>query len=44
MTQDLYTNYMSKPITSKGKVLKGLIRRRDAEWDLFYKGIYTLNG
>lgn len=44
LTEQLYTNYMSKPITQKGTVLKGLIRRREAEWDLFYKGIYHNNG
>lgn len=42
-TQALYDNYMSKPITSNGKTSNGLIRRRKAEWDLFYTGNYKGN-
>lgn len=37
----LYTNYMSKPITSDGKVAKGLITRRQYEWLLFKTGYYA---
>ena len=42
-TEALYDNYMSKPITSDGKVSSGLARRRQAEWNLFHKGIYEHN-
>jgi len=42
-TQALYDNYMSKPVTSNGKYSVGLDRRRQAEWDLFHKGIYRFN-
>lgn len=36
----LYTTYMSKPDTSEGKVLSGLVTRRKKEWALFQTGIY----
>jgi len=42
-TQKLYDNYMARPITSKGKVMRGLIRRREAEWKLFHEGKYVNN-
>lgn len=42
-TEDLYNNYLCKPITSKGEVLQGLVRRRKAEWNIFHNGIYTKN-
>lgn len=41
MSQALYDNYMSRPITGQGVgVLQGLIKRREAEWKLFSEGIY----
>lgn len=42
-TQDLYDNFMSKPVTSNGEYSSGLARRRQAEWNLFHNGIYTFN-
>ncbi len=39
-TDPLYTNLLSKPVTSKGKYLAGLEKRRKAEWDLFHTGYY----
>ncbi len=42
-TQALYNNYMSKPVTASGKYSKGLVRRREAEWELFSNGNYKLN-
>ena len=42
-TDALYDNYMSKPTTAAGIYLSGLARRREAEWKLFNKGIYTYN-
>ena len=42
-SQDLYDNFMSKPVTSNGEYSLGLARRRQAEWKLFHEGIYTLN-
>lgn len=43
-TQELYDNYMSRPITdTKGNVLTGLQKRRLAEWNLFHTGIYQGN-
>lgn len=42
-TYALYDNYMKDPTTADGVVLSGLIRRRDAEWNLFHNGIYTFN-
>ena len=42
-TNELYENYMNKPVTGGGEYTSGLARRRQAEWDLFSKGIYTLN-
>ncbi len=40
----LYTEYMSKPITSKGKTAPGLITRRKAEWALFSAGYFENTG
>lgn len=40
----LYTEYMSKPVTSGGKYLKGLETRRKAEWTLFQTGYDTVSG
>lgn len=42
-TQALYDNYMKDPTTANNVVLSGLVRRRDAEWNLFHNGIYTFN-
>lgn len=43
-TQSLYDNYMNKPVTGEGVgYLKGLERRRKAEWNLFHNNIYELN-
>ncbi len=42
-SQALYDNYMSKPITASGVRSQGLVRRREAEWELFSKGIYKMN-
>lgn len=42
-TDDLYTNYMSTPVTGGGKYYEGLAKRRNAEWNLFHNGIYTYN-
>lgn len=42
-TQALYDNYMSTPIKASGQVSQGLIRRRQAEWELFSKGNYMNN-
>lgn len=42
-TQALYDNYMKDPVTAGGQVLSGLVRRRDAEWNLFHNGVYTFN-
>ena len=43
-TEALYDNYMSSPTTAiDGTYLSGLARRREAEWKLFNKGIYTYN-
>lgn len=39
-THPLYTQYMSKPVTSDGKELLGLVRRRESEWTLFQTGYY----
>ena len=36
----LYTNLLSKQITSKGEVLNGLINRRKSEWLLFQTGYF----
>lgn len=38
----LYTQYMSKPVTSDGKYLAGLERRRKSEWTLFQTGYYDV--
>lgn len=38
----LYTNYMSKPVTAKGKFLLGLERRRKSEWVLFQTGYFDV--
>ena len=40
----LYKQYMSKPITSEGKELEGLVRRRKSEWTLFQTGYYDVLG
>ena len=40
----LYTTYMQYPITSKGEVYPGLIRRRREEWLLFKTGYYKSIG
>ena len=42
-TESLYDNYMKDPTTSNGKYSSGLVRRREAEWNLFHNGIYTFN-
>lgn len=42
-TLALYDNYMSTPVIGGGQYLAGLDRRRQAEWNLFYNGIYTFN-
>ena len=43
-SEELNDNYMSSPVTaSNGVYLSGLARRRQAEFDLFNKGIYTYN-
>lgn len=42
-TDALYNNHMSKPVTAVGgggKVLQGLVKRREAEWKLFHNGVY----
>lgn len=39
---NLYVQYMSKPVTSEGKVLAGLERRRKSEWTLFQTGYYDV--
>ena len=40
-TQALYNNWMSKPVTDKrGNRLAGLVKRRQAEWNLFHNGVY----
>ena len=38
----LYTQYMSKPVTSKGEYVYGLERRRKSEWILFQTGYYDV--
>lgn len=43
-TDPLYTNCLSKPVTSNGKYLAGLEKRRKAEWDLFHTGYYINTG
>ncbi len=43
-TDALYENYLSLPIkNAKGQVEPGLIRRREAEWELFHNGNYQKN-
>lgn len=37
---ELYTTFMSKPVTSNGEYLKGLENRRKSEWCLFQTGYY----
>lgn len=39
-TDALYENLLNKPVTSKGQVAPGLVKRRKAEWDLFHTGYY----
>ncbi len=38
----LYTQYMSKPVTSKSGYMAGLERRRKSEWTLFQTGYYDV--
>ena len=38
----LYTQYMSKPVTSNNKYMLGLERRRKSEWTLFQTGYYDV--
>lgn len=38
----LYTQYMSKPVTSDGTYMAGLERRRKSEWVLFQTGYYDV--
>lgn len=38
----LYTEYMCKPVTSKGEYMAGLERRRKSEWVLFQTGYYDV--
>ena len=38
----LYTQYMSKPVTSDGTYMAGLERRRKSEWTLFQTGYYDV--
>ena len=40
----LYRQYMSRPTTSEGKELPGLVRRRKSEWTLFQTGYYDVLG
>lgn len=40
----LYTNHMSKPTTSKGVEMPGLVSRRQSEWTLFQTGHYYRAG
>ncbi len=39
---ELYTTYMSSPVTSEGEYLAGLERRRKSEWVLFQTGYYDI--
>lgn len=43
-THGLYTNHMNMPTTSGGKVLPGLVARRESEWRLFQTGHYYRAG
>lgn len=43
-TNELYTNLLSKPVTSNGKYYAGLERRRKEEWALFHEGYYANTG
>lgn len=43
ISEGLRDNYMLTPVTSNGVYSEGLKRRREAEWNLFYNGIYTYN-
>lgn len=40
----LYTQYMSRPTTSRGQQLAGLETRRRSEWTLFQTGYYDVLG
>jgi len=40
-SHNLYTEYMSKPVTSNGNYMLGLERRRKSEWILFQTGYYS---
>jgi len=42
-TESLFENYMNEPVKGGGVYMSGLDRRRQAEWNLFHNGIYTLN-
>lgn len=39
-TNALYENLLNKPITSKGEIAPGLVKRRQYEWELFHRGYY----
>lgn len=39
-TDPLYDNLLKDPVTSKGKYMPGLKKRREAEWRLFHEGYY----
>lgn len=41
MTDALWDNYFSTPITSRGVLAPGLVKRRAAEWELFTTGNYN---
>ncbi len=41
MTDGLWTAFFSKPVTAKGVVAPGLVKRRAAEWELFTTGNYN---
>lgn len=41
-SHSLYTQYMSKPVTSNGEQLPGLVKRRKSEWTLFQTGYYDV--
>lgn len=43
-THGLYVNHMSKPSTAGGKELRGLVLRRESEWNLFQTGHYYREG
>jgi murein DD-endopeptidase MepM/ murein hydrolase activator NlpD/GH24 family phage-related lysozyme (muramidase) len=41
VSEGLWTAFFSKPVTSRGEVAPGLIKRRAAEWELFTTGNYN---